>query len=93
MLRILLSARRASPRGLEDENGWDYWWRIIGTNAPGLKTAGHVLRGRRLGVPGFWDWRNCVVLETEHERYSFVIIQTDDDPDSVAAEINRRIGR
>lgn len=90
-LRIPLAHIKSAR--VEDESGWDYWWRIIGTNAPGLKTAGTFYTNGGLAFLDFGTGRNCVVLETEHERYKLVIIQTDDDPDSVAAEINRRIGR
>jgi len=74
--------------------GWQFWWRkIIGTSAPGLETAGTFFANGGLAFLDFGTGRNCVVLETQHERYKLVIVQTDDDPDSVAAEINRRIGR
>ncbi len=77
---------------VEDESGWQYWCRIIGKNAPGLKTAGTFFANGGLAFLDFGTGRNCVVLETQHERYKTVIVQTDDDPDRVAAEINRRIG-
>jgi hypothetical protein len=41
----------------------------------------------------FGTGRNCLVLQTAHETYKTVIVQTGDDPDRIAAEINRRIGR
>lgn len=79
---------------VEDENGWDYWWRkVIGTGAPGIKMAGTFFVNGGLAFLDFGTGRNCLVLDTEHERYKFVIVQTDDDPDRLAAEINRRIGR
>jgi len=78
---------------VEDENAWHYWFRLIGTNAPGLKTAGTFYADGGLAFVDFGTGRNCLVLETEHERYKRVIVQTGDDPDPIAAEINRRIGR
>jgi len=38
---------------------------------------------------------NCLVLETQHETYKYVIVQLDRDidPDAFAAELNRRIGK
>jgi hypothetical protein len=79
---------------VEDENGWDFWWRkIAGTTAPGLKTAGTFFANGGLAFLDFGTGRSCVVLETEHETYKTVIVQPGDDPDRIAAEINRRIGR
>lgn len=81
---------------VEDENGWDHLWRkLIGTNAPGLKMAGTFFLPEGLAFLDYGDGRNCLVLETQHERYKLVIIQLDrdQDPDALAAEINRRAGR
>jgi len=79
---------------VEDENGWDYWWRkVAGTTAPGLKTAGTFFANGGLAFLDFETGRSCIVLETEHETYKTIIIQSGDDPDRIAAEINRRIGR
>jgi len=79
---------------VEDENGWDYWWRkIAGTTAPGLKTAGTFVANGGLAFLDFETGRSCIVLETEHETYKTVIVQSGGDPDRIAAEINRRIGR
>ena len=78
---------------VEDENGWHYWCRIAGTSVPGLKTAGTFFANGGLAFLDFGTGRNCLVLETEHETYKTVIVQTGDDPDHIAAEINRRIGR
>ena len=54
----------------------------------------------RCFLPGglaFLDYssgENCLVLDTQHETYETVIVQVDrdQDPDALAAEINRRIG-
>ncbi len=79
---------------VEDENGWDYFWRkLAGTSAPGLKTAGTFFANGGLAFLDFGTGRSCVVLETAHETYKTVIIQPSEDPDGIAAEINRRIGR
>lgn len=90
-LRIPLS--HITLARVEDENGWNYWLRIAGTNAPGLKTAGTFFADGGLAFLDFGTGRNCLVLQTAHETYKTVIVQTDDDPDRIAAEINRRIGR
>lgn len=81
---------------VEDENGWAHMWRkLIGTNAPGMKMAGTFFMQGGLAFLDYGDGRNCLVLDTQHERYKTVIIQPDrdQDPDALAAEINRRIGR
>jgi hypothetical protein len=81
---------------VEDENGWAHMWRrIIGTNAPPFKMAGTFFMNGGLAFLDYADGRNCLVLDTQHERYKTVIVQTDrdQDPDALAAEINRRIGK
>lgn len=81
---------------VEDESGWEHLWRkIVGTNAPGLKMAGTFFLDGGLAFLDYGDGRNCLVLDTQHERYKTVIVQPDrdQDPDALAAEINRRIGR
>lgn len=81
---------------VEDENGWDHLWRkIIGTNAPGLKMAGTFFMPGGMAFLDYADGKNCLVLETQHETYKYVIVQPerDQDPDAIAAEINRRLGK
>lgn len=81
---------------VEDESGWQHFWRkVMGTNAPGLKMAGTFYLPGGLAFLDYADGKNCLVLETQHESYKFVVAQLDrdQDPDGVAAEINRRIGR
>lgn len=81
---------------VEDENGWQHMWRkIVGTNAPGLKMAGTFFMPGGLAFLDYAGGKNCLVLETEHETYKHVIVQVDRDqnPDAIAAELNRRIGK
>lgn len=80
---------------VEDENGWAHMWRkIIGTSAPPLKMAGTFFFDGGLAFLDYNDGKNCLVLETQNERYKYVVIQPDrdQDPDALAAEINRRTG-
>lgn len=80
---------------VEDENGWTHMWRkLAGTNAPGLKMAGTFLMPGGLAFLDYGDGRSCVVIETQHERYKYVIVQLDrtENPDALVAEINRRAG-
>ncbi|HKU69049.1 MAG TPA: hypothetical protein VJP85_14860 [Candidatus Baltobacteraceae bacterium] len=81
---------------VEDENGWNHLWRkIIGTNAPGLKMAGSFYLPGGMAFLDYAGGENCLVLETQHETYKNVIVQLDrdQDPDAIAAEINRRVGK
>jgi hypothetical protein len=79
---------------VEDENGWEFFWRkLAGTNAPGYKMAGTFFANGGLAFLDFQSGRSCIVLETEHETYKTIVIQPGEDPDHIAAEINRRIGR
>lgn len=81
---------------VEDESGWSHMWsKIAGTNAPGLKMAGSFFMDGGLAFLDYGDGHTCLVLQTQHERYKTVIVQPDrdQDPDALAAEINRRIGR
>jgi hypothetical protein len=80
---------------VEDENGWEHTWRkIIGTGAPGIKMAGTFFFPGGLAFLDYADGKNCVVLETQHETYKYVVVQLDRDqnPDAFVAELNRRIG-
>lgn len=81
---------------VEDENGWNHLWhKVIGTNAPGLKMAGSFFTSGGLAFLDYAGGKNCLVLETQHETYKYVIVQLDRDidPDAFAAELNRRIGK
>src|SRR5579884_3539935 len=81
---------------VEDENGWQHFWRkVAGMDAPGLKMAGTFYLPGGLAFLDYADGKNCLVLETQHETYKTVIVQLDrdQDPDAIAAELNRRIGK
>lgn len=92
-LRIPLAhVKRAQ---VEDESGWQQMFlKLIGTNAPGIKMAGTFYLDGGLAFLDYAGGRACLVLQTTHETYAQVIVQTDrdQDPDALAAEINRRIG-
>jgi hypothetical protein len=80
---------------VEDESGWTHMWRkIIGTSMPGVKMAGTFFMPGGLAFLDYGDGHSCLVLETQHERYKNIIVQPDrdQDPDALAAEINRRVG-
>ena len=81
---------------VEDESALAHFWRkLVGTNAPGLKMAGTFFTDGGLAFLDYSTGKNCIVLETTHERYKTVVVQPEagSDPDALAAEINRRIGK
>ena len=70
----------------------DLWRKLWGTNAPGLKMAGTFYLPEGLAFLDDSPGNRCLVIETRHERYRTIIVQTGDaDVDSLAAEINRRV--
>jgi len=78
---------------VEDENGWKRMWtRFIGTAAPPFKIAGLYFGNGGLIFCDYTDGKDCLVLDTEHERYGSVIVQlTDQDPRTVAQQIGSRV--
>jgi hypothetical protein len=81
---------------IEDEHAWQHFWRkVIGTSAPPLKMAGTFYLPGGLAFLDYADGKHCLVLETRHETYKTVIVQLDrdQDPDAIAGEVNRRIGK
>lgn len=81
---------------VEDEDGWQHMWRkLVGTGVPQVKMAGTFMFPGGLAFLDYTDGRNCVVIETTQESYRYVVVQPerDQDPDAIAAEINRRAGR
>ena len=80
---------------VEDEHGWRHVWRKVwGTNAPGIKMAGTFYLPDGLAFLDYSTGEECLVIETRHEHYRTIIVQTgDEDVESLAAEINRRIRR
>ncbi len=76
---------------VENENAWEHLWRkIIGTSAPGLEMDGTFFMDGGLVFLDYSTGRNCVVIETQHQRYRTIIVQPDGNASAVVAEINRR---
>jgi hypothetical protein len=79
---------RADP---EAARGWYHGWRLLGTNMPGILTAGTFHRD---GKNVFWDVHNpesTIVLELDHEFYDQLIIEVP-DPAKAVALLQYRIG-
>ena len=72
-------------------HGWYHGWRLLGTNMPGILTAGTFHRD---GNNVFWDVHNpdnTIVLELDHEFYDQLIIEVA-DPASAVALLQFKIG-
>lgn len=71
--------------------GWYHGLRLLGSNIPGILTAGTFHRD---GNNVFWDVHNperTIVLDLDHEFYDKLIIEVDDPPKAVAL-LESRIG-
>ncbi|HEV7703183.1 MAG TPA: hypothetical protein VGO46_02780 [Gemmatimonadaceae bacterium] len=72
-------------------HGWWHGVRLLGTNIPGLLTAGTFHRD---GNNVFWDVHNperTIVLELDHEFYDKLIIEVA-DPEQAIALLDYKIG-
>jgi hypothetical protein len=75
----------------EIARGWYHGWRLLGTNIPGILTAGTFHRD---GNNMFWDVHNperTIVLELDHEFYDQLIIEVS-DPASAVSLLQYKIG-
>jgi len=86
---IHLPIEHITGAAVEDENGWHYLWKLMGTSMPGIKVAGTFLTGGDLAFCDFGDGRNCLVLDTTHETYKKFVIEL--DPDQDAAQVARQV--
>ena len=67
---------------VEDENGWKYLWKLLGTNLPGMKVAGSFFTSDGLAFCDFGNGKNCVVLDTSNEMFKRVVVQLDSGQDA-----------
>lgn len=67
---------------VEDENGWNYLWKLMGTSLPGIKVAGSFFTSEGLAFCDFGNGKNCVVISTSHEMFKRVAVQLDADQDA-----------
>lgn len=67
---------------VEDENGWKYLWKLLGTNLPGIKVAGSFFTSDGLAFCDFGNGQNCVVLDTTNEMFKRVVVQLDRSQDA-----------
>ena len=66
----------------------------IGTNLPGVKTAGTFITGDGTIFYDFHDPGRCLTLSLSHETYRQVIVEVDrdQDRDALAQAIRQRLG-
>ncbi len=73
----------------------DEWFRgfKIGTNVPGVKTAGTFITGDGSIFYDFHNPERCLTLSLTHETYRQVVIEVDkgQDPETLAAQIQQRL--
>jgi hypothetical protein len=65
---------------------WWHGWKVLGTDVPGLFTAGTFYYHGELV---FWDVRDptrTIIVSLDHERYKKLIVEVD-DPDAVVARL------
>ena len=77
-----------------DEGTWSRaWTKLIGTSAPGLKTAGTFFSKDGLVFCDYSSGKNCLEISVEHEFYSKLVIQLDGsaDPYAVREEITKKL--
>jgi hypothetical protein len=68
-------------------------WRLLGTGAGTLMTAGIFTTPEGIIFCDLSGARNCLVVETQGERFKRLAFTLDDDqdPEAVAADITKRI--
>ncbi len=73
----------------------DAWFRgiRIGTNLPGVKTAGTFITSDGTIFYDFHNPDRCLTLDLNHETYRQVVVEVDagQDPNSLAASIRQRL--
>ncbi|MHB1505242.1 MAG: hypothetical protein ACYCO4_03625 [Sulfobacillus sp.] len=65
----------------------------IGTNVPGVKTAGSFITGDGMIFYDFHDPSRCLTLALTHEKYGQVVVEVDRDQDltALAQDIRARL--
>ena len=67
----------------------------IGTNVPGVKTAGTFITGDGMIFYDFHDPSRCLTFALKHEKYEQVVVEVDkdQDPQALAQTIRARISQ
>jgi len=85
-LKSQLSIPLVHIRGVDPESarGWWHGLRLLGTQIPGLLTAGTFYQSAGIVFYDVHDPERTIVLELEHEKYSRLIVEVEDTSNAVA---------
>jgi len=76
----------------EAARGWWHGFRLMGSNIPGILTAGTFYQQGELVFYDVHDPDRTIVLDLDHERYKKLIVEVE-DPEKAAAAIQRALSR
>jgi hypothetical protein len=76
----------------EAARGWWHGFRLMGSNIPGILTAGTFYQQGELVFYDVHDPDRTIVLDLDHERYKKLIVEVE-DPEKAAAAIQRALTR
>ena len=76
----------------EAARGWWHGFRLMGSNIPGILTAGTFYQQGELVFYDVHDPDRTIVLDLDHERYKKLIVEVQ-DPEKAAAAIQRALSR
>ncbi len=91
-LEFPLSHVRAVRIDPEAARGWWHGLKIIGSNIPGILTAGTFYEQGGMVFYDVHDPEQTIVLDLDHERYKRLIVEVQ-DPDKTRATIERAMKR
>jgi hypothetical protein len=91
-LEFPLSHIRSVRVDLEAARGWWHGLRLMGSNIPGILTAGTFYQQGELVFYDVHDPDRTIVLELDHERYKKLIVEVD-DPEKAKTSIERSLNR
>jgi hypothetical protein len=76
----------------EAARGWWHGLRLMGSNIPGILTAGTFYQQGELVFYDVHDPDKTIVLELDHERYKKLIVEVE-DPEKAKTTIERSLNR
>lgn len=91
-LEFPLSHIRSVRIDLEAARGWWHGVKLIGSNIPGILTAGTFYQQGELVFYDVHDPDRTIVLELDHERYKKLIVEVE-DPEKAKTTIERSLNR
>jgi hypothetical protein len=91
-LEFPLSHIRSVRVDVEAARGWWHGLRLMGSNIPGILTAGTFYQQGELVFYDVHDPDRTIVLELDHERYKKLIVEVE-DPEKAKTTIERSLNR